>query len=319
MDLSERAWYCKRSGAGRRTSFAAAVMLLIMLPAAYAADPGTIVGVITDSAGHPVAHATVTAVKADDHAIRATVSGADGVYSFADLPPGNWALSWEADAYQETTLAAVEVKSSKATRRDVVMNRLPGAPAPAAPAALASATPAKPSPTLAEEVAKVLPEALQAPAPSPEPDTQTPFAVGYLGWMNGTSRETAPIFDTKFFTPEIRFDANYLQDFNHPVDHTIVGSTEEFRSGEFQIEQVSFGGDFHWNNVRARFLSMYGMFATTTPRNDASSGVGQWDLQGAYKYVLRGQRGLSLGRKPRPQRRRRDLRFLHRTVQLLQL
>jgi len=35
---------------------------------------------------------------------------------------------------------------------------------------------------------------------------------------------------------------NYLQDFNHPVDHTIVGSTEEFRSGEFQIEQVSLGG-----------------------------------------------------------------------------
>jgi hypothetical protein len=30
---------------------------------------------------------------------------------------------------------------------------------------------------------------------------------------------------------------------------------------------------------------MYGMFATTTPRNDASFGVGQWDLRGAYKYV----------------------------------
>ena len=64
---------------------------------------------------------------------------------------------------------------------------------------------------------------------------------------------------------------NYLQDFNHPVDHTIVGSTEEFRSGEFQIEQVSFGGDFHWDNVQARFLSMMGLFAVTTPRNDASS------------------------------------------------
>ena len=30
---------------------------------------------------------------------------------------------------------------------------------------------------------------------------------------------------------------------------------------------------------------MYGMFATTTPRNDASAGVGQWDVRGAYKYV----------------------------------
>ncbi len=30
---------------------------------------------------------------------------------------------------------------------------------------------------------------------------------------------------------------------------------------------------------------MNGMFATTTPRNDASVGRGQWDLRGAYKYV----------------------------------
>jgi len=37
--------------------------------------------------------------------------------------------------------------------------------------------------------------------------------------------------------------------------------------------------------VKARFLSMYGMFATTTPRNDASAGVGQWDLRDAYRYV----------------------------------
>ena len=71
--------------------------------------------------------------------------------------------------------------------------------------------------------APTVPEALQAPDPSPEDDTQTPWAVGDIGWMNGTPREHSPIFDTKFFTPEIRFDMNYLQSFNHPVDHTIVG------------------------------------------------------------------------------------------------
>jgi hypothetical protein len=40
---------------------------------------------------------------------------------------------------------------------------------------------------------------------------------------------------------------------------------------------------------------MYGMFATTTPRNDGSSanigGVGQWDLQNAYKYVSEANAG----------------------------
>src|ERR1700733_11931696 len=45
---------------------------------------GAIVGIVTNSAKLPVAHATVTAVKTDG-GIRATVSGSDGVYSFADL------------------------------------------------------------------------------------------------------------------------------------------------------------------------------------------------------------------------------------------
>ncbi len=77
----------------------------------------------------------------------------------------------------------------------------------------------------------------------------------------------------------------------HPQDHTIVGSTEAFRSGEFQLEQVSFGGDFHYDNVHARILTMFGMFATTTPRNDASSAVGQWDLADAYRYVSEANAG----------------------------
>jgi hypothetical protein len=63
------------------------------------------------------------------------------------------------------------------------------------------------------------------------------------------------------------------------------GSTESFRSDEFQVEQLSFGGDIRIDNVRGRFLTMYGMFSTTTPRNDASPGRGQWSLQDAYRYV----------------------------------
>jgi hypothetical protein len=151
-----------------------------------------------------------------------------------------------------------------------------------------------PPPTVARPQPR-LPDALQAPEPAPSPDNQTPFAFGDFSWLNGTARTTQTVLDTKFFTPEIRFDTHYMEDFNQPLDHTIVGSTESFRSGEVQIEQASVGGDFHWQNVRGRILFMEGLFATTTPRNDASSatfvgigntgGVGQWDLQNAYKYV----------------------------------
>ncbi len=63
------------------------------------------------------------------------------------------------------------------------------------------------------------------------------------------------------------------------------GSTESFRSNEFQLEQLSFGGDIRIQNVRGRFLTMFGEFATTTPRNDASYSRGQWDLADAYRYV----------------------------------
>ena len=267
------------------------LVLGLALPQARAAEPsvGAIVGVVTSASGAPVAHATVTALRSDGGAIRATVSGSDGVFTFGDLPPGDWSVTAQVSGAPEVSVPLLAVVAGRATRHDIVMNV--SAAAPAVAAAPAAPAPAVNAAELAAAVAAVVPEALQAPAPAPAVDSETPFAVGDLGWMNGTTRATTPIFDTKFFTPEVRFDVNYLQDFNDPKDHTIVGSTEEFRSGEFQIEQVSFGGNFHWNNVQARFLSMMGLFAVTTPRNDASLGVGQWDLQGAYKYMSEANAG----------------------------
>jgi hypothetical protein len=278
------------------------VLAVLLAPAAQGADLGAIVGLVTTASGAPVSHATVTAVRADGGGVRATITGSDGVYSFADVPVGAWSVTVDLPGSPSVSAPALTVLAGKATRGDLAMNIAAPAGAPAAvagaPAAVAGAPAPAPAPVsaptfeaIAQAVAKIVPEALQAPAPAPANDTQTPFAVGDLGWANGTSRATTPIFDTKFFTPEIRFDVNYLQDFNHPVDHTIVGSTEEFRSGEFQIEQVSLGGNFHWDGVQARFLSMLGLYAVTTPRNDASVGVGEWDLQGAYKYLSEANAG----------------------------
>jgi hypothetical protein len=275
----------------------------LMSPIVHAAEPsvqpgqlpGAIVGVVRNSDKVPVPGATITAVRAGGGSIRATLSGNDGVFSFADLAPGTWSLSLQVEGYPEVSVPSLQVVASKATRRDVLMS-IPNSAVAALSTtpALPAAAPQAPATTAATKAttAATVPEALQAPDAGPEVDTKTPWAqVGYVGWMNGTSREKAPVFDTKFFTPEIRLDVNYLQSLNHPIDHTIVGSTEEFRSGEFQIEQVSLGGDFHWDNVRARFLSMFGMFATTTPRNDASSAVGQWDLDDAYRYFSEANAG----------------------------
>jgi hypothetical protein len=157
--------------------------------------------------------------------------------------------------------------------------------------AVASAAPASQASSATGPPASNIPEALQSPAPAPAVDNFTPFAYGDFTWLNGTPRNKDTVLDTKFFTPEVRFDTHYMEDFNQPHDHTIGGATESFRSGEVQLEQISVGGDFHWQNVRGRVLYMDGLFAVTTPRNDASAGVGQWDLRGAYKYISEGWGG----------------------------
>jgi Putative beta-barrel porin-2, OmpL-like. bbp2 len=112
-----------------------------------------------------------------------------------------------------------------------------------------------------------------------------PFSSADFSWLNGNSRIKEVPFDTKFFTPEIRADVDYIYDFAHPQDDTIGGSSEIFRSSEFQVTQLGVGGDFHWDNVQARLMTQFGMYSQTTPRNDASPARGQWQLADAYRYI----------------------------------
>jgi hypothetical protein len=127
---------------------------------------------------------------------------------------------------------------------------------------------------------------------SQSPDTASakkekidPFSDWDWTWLNGNPRTKEAAFDSKFFTPEIRADITYTYDFNRPVDNTISGSSEIFRSNEIQLEQLGLGGDFHYDNVRARFMTQFGMYSATTPRNDPSPAKGQWDLDTAYRYL----------------------------------
>jgi hypothetical protein len=123
-------------------------------------------------------------------------------------------------------------------------------------------------------------------ATTPEkPKKAEPFAFADWTWLNGTPRTKTLAFDSKFFTPEIRADVDYIYDFHHPKDDTISGSSEVFRSNEIQVTQLGVGGDFHYDNVRARLMTQFGMYSTTTPRNDASPSRGQWNLADAYRYL----------------------------------
>ncbi|HYL68916.1 MAG TPA: outer membrane beta-barrel protein [Candidatus Limnocylindria bacterium] len=112
-----------------------------------------------------------------------------------------------------------------------------------------------------------------------------PFAFADFTWLNGNSREKDVPLDTKFFTPEVRVDVDYIYDFHNPKDDTIGGSSEVFRSSEVQLTQLGVGGDFHYDNVRGRLMTQFGMYSQTTPRNDASPARGQWNLADAYRYI----------------------------------
>jgi len=158
--------------------------------------------------------------------------------------------------------------------------------APAAVASAASSEPASPGVTKTATGVSVEPQAMEKNAAgTAKPEKAQPFAFADFTWLNGNARTKDLAMDTKFFTPEIRADVDYVYDFAHPKDDTIGGSSEIFRSNEVQVTQLGVGGDFHYDNVRARLMTQFGLYSETTPRNDASPARGQWNLADAYRYV----------------------------------
>jgi hypothetical protein len=118
-----------------------------------------------------------------------------------------------------------------------------------------------------------------------KPKAPDPFAFGDFTWLNGNSREHQPLIDGKYFTAEIRVDVNYINDWAQPKDHTLDGAAEAGRANEFQVQQLGVGGDFHWDNVRARVMMQFGDYSEDTPRDDASPAIGQYQLDNAYRYL----------------------------------
>jgi len=180
-----------------------------------------------------------------------------------------------------TQPAAAEPTAENVANAAAMSTALDASMPPVAPVAAvtpASANTVSANPAAAQAVDKV------TAATGKQPKSE-PFAFADFTWLNGNARTKEVPMDTKFFTPEIRADVDYIYDFNHPKDDSIGGSSEVFRSNEVQVTQLGVGGDFHFDNVRARLMTQFGMYSETTPRNDASPARGQWDLDTAYRYI----------------------------------
>jgi hypothetical protein len=184
------------------------------------------------------------------------------------------AIAKELDAMKKR-IAQLELRQHQAAEQPVTANHTAKA--------TVSITPIAPAVTVAPttEVNALLPT---PPQPTKKQPAE-PFAFADYTWLNGNPRTKELAFDSKFFTPEIRADVDYIVDFNHPSDDTIGGSSEVFRSSEVHVTQLGVGGDFHYDNVRARLMTQFGLYSETTPRNDASPARGQWNLADAYRYL----------------------------------
>ncbi len=279
---------------------------------------GLVGGIARDAAsGKPLAEARINARNLDKGTDNATVTGADGIFSFTHLEPGAYEVAATKPGFRKSAVrvevgaartAGVELplqlapegtaqgtdreaqlldRIERLEKRLAAMEAGGPSPKPAAAAApeAASMTPPTAAPASPTGAAPTVPMAAAAAPAPPAVDLQTPFADNDWTWLNGNSRQHDTPLDTKYFSPEFRADTFFGEDFNQPKDHSMGGSSEVFRNGEVQLEDLSIGGDFHVGNVRGRVLALYGMFAATTVRNDASPAVGQWDVRAAYKYI----------------------------------
>jgi len=118
-----------------------------------------------------------------------------------------------------------------------------------------------------------------------EPE-KIPFDGIDMTWQNGNDRRDSSVFkNMKFFTPSLLMDISYTHSFNNPIDNTVVGSTALARDNEIQLSALHFGGDFNYQNARARFMTQFGTRSVVVPRNDLSPYHGQYQLNNVYRYL----------------------------------
>ena len=112
-----------------------------------------------------------------------------------------------------------------------------------------------------------------------------PLSFADFSWIPGNAGAAERPLTVGPVTGEFRMDDAWHYEFSDPKDGTISGSSEVFRHGEFQVTQLGIGGDLFYKNVMGRLMTQFGLYSQTTPRNDASPGRGQWQLDNAYRYI----------------------------------
>ena len=76
---------------------------------AQTSSTGALTGRVTDPSGAVVPNATVTATSVDTAQVRTSMTGADGTYKFALLPPGDYRVKMEAPGFKTVEIPSATV------------------------------------------------------------------------------------------------------------------------------------------------------------------------------------------------------------------
>jgi len=112
-----------------RSRFSRVILGLLVLgflsaASVFAAPPGSVSGIVRDSAGEALSGARVSLFSGERTAVAGGRSGLDGRYQFEKVPPGRYMLSVSLPLFNERRLA-VTVESGKSAQVDVVLELAP--------------------------------------------------------------------------------------------------------------------------------------------------------------------------------------------------
>ncbi len=90
---------------------------------------GSIIGIVKDQLGNPLAGAVITATKLDDSTTRTTVSGADGTYRILEVVPAMYSVMAEKEGFSQVVVSSLAVVAGKDATADFMLVPPPNGPA----------------------------------------------------------------------------------------------------------------------------------------------------------------------------------------------
>ncbi len=101
---------------------------MLVLPVSVSAQTvgATIRGVVTEKSGAPIDGVQITLVNEETREKRQILSGADGLYALAVLPPGTYRLEGESTGFRKYVRKALILRVGQEIRNDITLE--PGPP-----------------------------------------------------------------------------------------------------------------------------------------------------------------------------------------------